>query len=119
MIALRHRWRKPLKAIVQETKTPAGRFYNVLVFGAILLSVLALLMDPNPLTSSVVRGSAHGWIQLIQSLCLLVFVTDFVLNVYVRNSQTLCFDFISTSIHLKSASVNAIQSDLKLGFCKM
>ncbi len=85
MIALRHRWRKPLKAIVQETKTPAGRFYNVLVFGAILLSVLALLMDPNPLTSSVVRGSAHGWIQLIQSLCLLVFVTDFVLNVYVSD----------------------------------
>ena len=32
VIALRHRWRKPLKAIVQETKTPAGRLYNVLVF---------------------------------------------------------------------------------------
>lgn len=85
MIALRHRWRGQLKAIVQETKTPAGRIYNILVFGAILLSVLALLIDPNPLTSSVVRGSGNGWVQFIQGLCLVVFVTDFLLNVYVSN----------------------------------
>ena len=31
-----------------EASTPAGKAYNVVIFGAILLSVLALLLEPDP-----------------------------------------------------------------------
>jgi voltage-gated potassium channel len=32
-----------------ETNTPAGKIYNLVIFGAILLSVVVLLFEPNPL----------------------------------------------------------------------
>ena len=79
-----HTIRQRLRGMVLETKTFSGRAYNVVVFGAILLSVLALMMDPNPLSSSVYRGSSVAWIQHIQNLCLAVFTVDFFLNLYVR-----------------------------------
>ena len=72
-----------LRAMVLETKTVSGRVYNAVVFGAILLSVLALMMDPNPLSTSIYSQSEIGWIQLIQNGCLAVFMADFVLNMYV------------------------------------
>ena len=32
-----------------EESTPAAKTYNAFIFGAILLSVLALLLEPDPL----------------------------------------------------------------------
>ena len=69
--------------MVLETKTVSGRVYNAVVFGAILLSVLALMVDPNPLSTSIYQRSAVGWIYFIQNSCLAVFTADFLLNVYV------------------------------------
>jgi len=72
-----------LRTMVLETKTVSGRVYNAVVFGAILLSVLALMVDPNPLSTSIYQRSAVGWIYLIQNTCLAIFMADFLLNVYV------------------------------------
>ena len=41
--------RQRLQSTVLEASTPAGKTYNVVIFGAILLSVLALLLEPAPL----------------------------------------------------------------------
>ena len=43
--------RQRLQATVLEASTPAGKAYNAVIFGAILLSVLALLLEP-PLAST-------------------------------------------------------------------
>ena len=77
------RFKLRMRAMVLETKTVSGRTYNAVVFGAILLSVLALMMDPNPLSTSIYQRSAVGWIYLIQNSCLAVFAVDFLLNLYV------------------------------------
>ena len=47
--------RQRLRATVLEASTPAGKAYNAVVFGAILLSVLALLLEPDPLGNSALR----------------------------------------------------------------
>ena len=41
--------RQRLQSTVLEASTPAGKAYNAVIFGAILLSVLALLLEPDPL----------------------------------------------------------------------
>ena len=41
--------RQRLQSTVLEASTPAGKTYNAVIFGAILLSVLALLLEPYPL----------------------------------------------------------------------
>ena len=44
--------RQRLQSTVLEASTPAGKAYNAVIFGAILLSVLALLLEPDPLGNS-------------------------------------------------------------------
>ena len=72
--------RQRLRATVLEASTPAGKAYNAVVFGAILLSVLALLLEPDPLGNSALRQTNVLWIDLVQNVCLEVFAADFVLH---------------------------------------
>ena len=72
--------RQRLRATVLEANTTAGKTYNAVIFGAILLSVLALLLEPDPLSNSALRQTNVLWIDWVQSVCLAVFVADFVLH---------------------------------------
>ena len=72
--------RQRLQATVLEASTPAGKAYNAVIFGAILLSVLALLLEPDPLGNSALRQTNVPWIDLVQNVCLAVFAADFVLH---------------------------------------
>ena len=63
-----------------EASTADCRTYNAVIFGAILLSVLALLLEPDPLGNSALRQTNVPWIDLVQNVCLAVFVADFVLH---------------------------------------
>ena len=47
--------RQRLQSTVLEASTLAGKTYNAFIFGAILLSVLALLLEPDPLGNSALR----------------------------------------------------------------
>ena len=71
--------RQRLRVMVLETKTVSGRLYNFVVFGTILLSVLALMLDPDPLNSSFYSSSPENWIHHVQNLCLTIFTLDFFL----------------------------------------
>ena len=62
--------RQRLRTTVLETATPAGRAYNAAIFGAILLSVLALLLEPDPIANSALRQTEVLWIDLVQNICL-------------------------------------------------
>ena len=75
--------RQRLRTTVLETVTPAGRAYNAAIFGAILLSVLALLLEPDPLANSALRQTEVLWIDLVQNVCLGVFAGDFLLHLFV------------------------------------
>ena len=72
--------RQRLRAMVLEASTPAGRAYNSVIFGAILLSVLALLLEPEPLSNSALRKTDVLWIDVVQNVCLGVFAADFGLH---------------------------------------
>ena len=56
--------RRQLQRVVLEADTRGGRLYNLLIFGTILLSVVGLLLDPQPLTfsSELKRDGAVVWI---------------------------------------------------------
>ena len=45
-----------------------------------MLSVLALLLEPDPLGNSALRQTNVPWIDLVQNVCLAVFARDFVLH---------------------------------------
>ena len=47
--------RQRLQSTVLEAITPAGKSYNAVIFVAILLSVLAMLLEPDPLGNSALR----------------------------------------------------------------
>ena len=68
--------RQRLQSTVLEASTPAGKAYNAVIFGAILLSVLALLLEPDPLGNSALRQTNVPWIDLVQNVCLAVFAAD-------------------------------------------
>ncbi len=68
--------RQRLQSTVLEASTPAGKAYNAVIFGAILLSVLALLLEPDPLGKSALRQTNVPWIDLVQNVCLAVFAAD-------------------------------------------
>ena len=51
-----------------EASTPAGMTYNAVIFGAILLSVPALLLEPDPLGNSALRRTNVPWIDLVQNV---------------------------------------------------
>ena len=72
--------RERLRVTVLAASTPAGKTYNIVIFGAILLSVLALLLEPDPLGNSALQRTNVLWIDWAQSLCLAVFAADFVLH---------------------------------------
>ena len=72
--------RQRLQSTVLEASTPAGKAYNAVIFGAILLSVLALLLEPDPLGNSALRQTNVPWIDLVQNFCLALFAADFVLH---------------------------------------
>ena len=57
--------RQRLQSTVLEASTVAGKTYNAVIFGAILLSVLALLLEPDPLGNSALRRTNVPWIDLI------------------------------------------------------
>ena len=75
--------RQRLQSTVLEASTPAGKAYNAVIFVAILLSVLALLLEPDPLGNSALRQTNVPWIDLVQNVCLAVFSADFVIHLAV------------------------------------
>ena len=76
-------FRQRLRTTVLEANTPAGKIYNLVIFGAILLSVVVLLFEPNPLGNSALQQTEVLWIDLVQDSCLAVFAGDFVLHLAV------------------------------------
>ncbi len=56
--------RQRLQSTVLEANIPAGKTYTAVIFGAILLSVLALLLEPDPLGNSALRQTNVPWIDL-------------------------------------------------------
>lgn len=76
-------WRQSLRTTVLEATTPSGRYYNIVVFGAILVSVLALMLEPDPFGNSALRQTEVLWIDLVQNICLAIFAADFVLHLIV------------------------------------
>lgn len=72
--------RRQLQRVVLEADTPGGRLYNLIIFGTILLSVVGLLLEPQPLSFSreLQRGGAVVW---IDGFCLIVFLIDYLLHV--------------------------------------
>ena len=72
--------RQRLRATVLEASSPAGKTYNAVIFGAILLSVLALLLEPDPLSNSALRQTVVLWIDFFLNVCLGDFAADFVLH---------------------------------------
>ena len=86
--------RQRLRSTVLEATTPAGKLYNVLIFGAILLSVLALLLEPDPLGNSALRQTNVLWIDVVQNICLAVFAADFALHLLlVEQPRRYLFSF--------------------------
>ena len=86
--------RQRLQSTVLEASTPAGKAYNAVIFGAILLSVLALLLEPDPLGNSALRQTNVAWIDLVQNVCLAVFAADFVLHLaLVERPRRYLFSF--------------------------
>ena len=83
MIASDRSFRQRLRATVLEANTPAGKIYNLVIFGAILLSVVVLLLEPNPLGNSALQQTEVLWIDWVQDSCLAVFAADFVLHLEV------------------------------------
>ena len=77
-----------------EASKSADKAYNAVIFGAILLSVLALLLEPDPLGNSALRQTNVLWIDLLQNLCLAVFAADFVLHLaLVEKPRRYLFSF--------------------------
>ena len=78
-------FRQRLRTTVLETSLPSGRLYNFIVFGAILASVLTLMLEPDPIRNSALSRTNVLWIDLVQNISLLIFVVDFCLHVYVSD----------------------------------
>ena len=88
-MAAPRRLRSRLRTVVLEAGTPAGKLYNIIVFGAILLSVLALMLEPDPFGNTALRQTNVAWIDVIQNFCLAVFSADFFLHLYVSERLSL------------------------------
>ena len=61
--------RQRLQSTVLEASTPAGKTYNAVIFGVILLSVLALLLEPDPLGNSALRHHQQRSVEVVCSNC--------------------------------------------------
>ena len=73
--------RQRVRQIVLESDTRGGRLYNLVIFGAILLSVIGLLFEPRPL-ASVAFEQAPLWVQVIEAASLVVFLADLLLHLF-------------------------------------
>ena len=51
--------RRQLQQVVLAADTPGGKLYNVVIFGAILLSVVVLLLEPEPRLEPQARQPVH------------------------------------------------------------
>ena len=77
-----------------EASTPAGKTSKACFFGAILLSVMALLLEPDPVGNSALLQTNVPWIDLVQNVCLAVFAADFVLHLaLVEKPRRYLFSF--------------------------
>ena len=72
--------RARLARVVLASDTSAGRAYNLVVFGAILLSVVALLFEPAP---GITGLRQPLWVDWIDRLALLIFAADYLLHLAV------------------------------------
>ena len=77
-LALRQR----LRRVVLDSDTQAGRIYNLVIFGTILLSVAGLLVEPHPLRVAA-PGEIPAWVGELERVCLLVFMADYLLHLWV------------------------------------
>ena len=77
-MTLRLRFRR----VVLEADTRAGRVYNLIIFGTILASVAGLLVEPTP-TWIVASDQPPDWTNVLEKICLGVFIADFLLHVWV------------------------------------
>ena len=77
-LALRQR----LRRVVLDSDTRAGRIYNLMIFGTILLSVAGLLVEPHPMRVAA-PGEVPAWVAELERGCLLVFMADYLLHLWV------------------------------------
>lgn len=77
-IALRQR----LRRVVLDSDTRPGRIYNLVIFGTILLSVAGLLVEPHPMRVAT-PVEIPSWVDELERLCLLVFMADYLLHLWV------------------------------------
>ena len=71
-----------LRKIVLEADTRAGRVYNLIIFGTILLSVAGLLVQPHPLRLAA-PGEVPSWVGPLEPGRMLGFIADFLLHLWV------------------------------------
>ncbi|TCD57575.1 potassium channel protein [Synechococcus sp. BS56D] len=74
--------RQRLRRVVLDSDTRAGRLYNLIIFGTILASVAGLMVEPHPMRFAS-AGEIPGWVTGLERGCLLVFVADFALHLWV------------------------------------
>jgi len=74
--------RQRLRRVVLDSDTRAGRIYNLVIFGTILLSVAGLLVEPHPLRVAA-PGEIPAWVGELERVCLLVFMADYLLHLWV------------------------------------
>ena len=77
-VALRQR----LRRVVLDSDTRLGRLYNLVIFGTILLSVAGLLVEPHPMRLAT-PGEIPSWVGTLERFCLLVFMADYLLHLWV------------------------------------
>ena len=74
--------RQRLRRVVLDSDTRAGRIYNLVIFGTILLSVAGLLVEPHPMRVAA-PGEIPAWVDELERGCLLVFMVDYLLHLWV------------------------------------
>ena len=74
--------RQRLRRVVLDSDTRAGRLYNLIIFGTILVSVAGLMVEPHPMRLAGADEIPH-WVHSLERGCLLVFVADFLLHLWV------------------------------------
>ena len=74
--------RLQFRRVVLESGTHAGRIYNLIIFGTILLSVAGLLLQPHPMRVAA-AGEIPAWLGELERGCLLVFMADYLMHLWV------------------------------------
>ncbi|NQT27820.1 ion transporter [candidate division KSB1 bacterium] len=72
-------WRQKLHTIIFEADTPAGKLYDVILIGSILLSVLVVLVD----SVQVIRESYGPWLIKLEWIFTIVFSIEYMLRLIV------------------------------------